>query len=114
MGCSGFPGRGRPTNLPGSTWRLRQGGRPAPDRRGPRHHRVHREVSAVVRAYELMVIFDGDLEEGAFEANVNKVTEAITAEGGTVQSTDKWGKRRFAYEIAHKTEGWYVVQQVTT
>jgi small subunit ribosomal protein S6 len=71
-------------------------------------------VSAIVRAYELMVIFDGELEEGAFEANVHKVTEAITAEGGTVHSTDKWGKRRFAYEIAHKTEGWYVVQQVTT
>lgn len=67
-----------------------------------------------MRAYELMVIFQGDLEEGAFEANVNKVTEAIVAEAGTVHSTDKWGKRRLAYEIAHKTEGWYVVQQVTT
>jgi small subunit ribosomal protein S6 len=67
-----------------------------------------------MRAYELMVIFDGELDESAYEININKVTEAVTAEGGTVHSTDKWGKRRFAYEIAHKTEGWYVVQQVTT
>jgi small subunit ribosomal protein S6 len=71
-------------------------------------------VSAAVRAYELMIIFDGDLEEGAFESNVHKVSEAIATEQGTVHTTDKWGKRRLAYEIAHKTEGWYVVLQVTT
>jgi small subunit ribosomal protein S6 len=61
-----------------------------------------------------MVILDGDLDESAYEINVNTVTAGIAAEGGTVHSTDKWGKRRFAYEIAHKTEGWYVVLQVTT
>jgi small subunit ribosomal protein S6 len=61
-----------------------------------------------------MVIFDGELDESAYEININKVTEGIAAESGTVHSTDKWGKRRFAYEIAHKTEGWYVVLQVTT
>ena len=27
-------------------------------------------------------------------------------------TTDKWGRRRFAYEINHKTEGFYVVFEI--
>src|SRR4051812_21863306 len=38
---------------------------PASHRAGPRCHRVHREVPLAVRAYELMIIADGDLEESA-------------------------------------------------
>ena len=63
----------------------------------------------MIRAYELMVIFDGELDESAYETNINKVTAAVAAAAGTVHRTDKWGKRRFAYEIAKKTEGYYVV-----
>ena len=33
----------------------------------------------------------------------------IAARGATVASTDRWGRRRFAYEIDHRTEGVYVV-----
>ena len=67
-----------------------------------------------MRAYELMVIFDGDVEEAVYESSVHQTGEALAAENGTVHSTSKWGKRRFAYEINHKTEGWYVVYEVTT
>jgi small subunit ribosomal protein S6 len=66
------------------------------------------------RAYELMVIFDSDLGEVAFDNELAKVAEAVTAEAGTVAKTDRWGKRRFAYEIDHKNEGWYVVYEITT
>lgn len=62
-----------------------------------------------MRAYELMVIVDGDLEENNVEGTVRRVHDQITAKGGDVQRTDRWGKRRFAYEIAKKTEGYYVV-----
>ena len=31
-----------------------------------------------------------------------------------VGSTDRWGRRRFAYEIDHKTEGYYVVWELTS
>jgi small subunit ribosomal protein S6 len=67
-----------------------------------------------MRAYELMVIFKGDLDEIVFDAQIAKVAEAVVAEAGTVHSTNRWGKRRFAYEIDHKTEGWYVVYEITT
>ena len=68
----------------------------------------------MVRAYELMVIWDGELEEAAVEGHIANTAKAVVAENGTVHKTDKWGKRRFAYEINHKNEGWYVVYEVTT
>lgn len=62
-----------------------------------------------MRAYELMVIADGDLEENNVEAVVRWVQEQIKAKDGDVRSTDRWGKRRFAYEIDKKSEGYYFV-----
>ena len=62
-----------------------------------------------MRAYELMVIADGDLEDNLVESTVRRVQEQVKAKGGDIRKTDRWGKRRFAYEINHKTEGYYVV-----
>ena len=65
-----------------------------------------------MRAYEMMVICDGDLEESAVAGVINQATATIESSGGTVVKTDKWGKRRFAYEINHKNEGSYVVFEI--
>ena len=63
-----------------------------------------------MRAYELMVIFDGDLDEPVAQGWVSTISDAITAKGGAVHGKpDWWGKRRFAYEINKKTEGYYLV-----
>ena len=62
-----------------------------------------------MRAYELMVIADGDLEENNVEGVVRWVQEQIKAKDGDVRKTDRWGKRRFAYEIDKKAEGYYFV-----
>jgi small subunit ribosomal protein S6 len=67
-----------------------------------------------VRAYELMIIFEADLEEADLNAQLKQVTDLVEAAGGEIKTTDKWGKRRFAYEIDHKVEGIYVVLQLTT
>ena len=66
-----------------------------------------------MRAYELMVIFDSGLEDLAVDEQVKSVAAQIAARGATVASTDRWGRRRFAYEIDHKTEGVYVVWEIT-
>jgi small subunit ribosomal protein S6 len=58
-----------------------------------------------------MVIFDGALDDAAVEAATVRVADGITSRGGRIATTDRWGKRRFAYEIAHKTEGFYVVYE---
>jgi small subunit ribosomal protein S6 len=65
-----------------------------------------------MRAYELMVIIDGDAEDGTAETFRDRITEAVTAAGGQVKSTDMWGRRRFAYEINHKWEGTYFVMEL--
>jgi small subunit ribosomal protein S6 len=66
-----------------------------------------------MRAYELMVIFDGDLEENNVEGSVRRVHDQIKARGGDVRRTDRWGKRRFAYELRHRWEGYYVLMEFT-
>ena len=67
-----------------------------------------------MRPYEVMVILEPTLEESAVQAVINRSTEQLQSGGGTVNRVDKWGKRRFAYEINHKHEGYYVVLEVAT
>jgi small subunit ribosomal protein S6 len=67
--------------------------------------------------YEIMIIFDGDLDEDAVTASLSKVTANIESEGGrvaTVLDSEPWGRRRFAYRINLKWEGVYVVLEVVT
>jgi small subunit ribosomal protein S6 len=65
-----------------------------------------------MRPYEVMVILEPTLEEAQVQAVVNRSTELLQSGGGTVSKVDKWGKRRFAYEINKKTEGFYVLMGV--
>lgn len=66
-----------------------------------------------MRPYEVMVILEPTLEESQVQAVINRSTELLQSGGGTVNRVDKWGKRRFAYELAKKTEGFYVLLDVT-
>jgi small subunit ribosomal protein S6 len=76
--------------------------------------RVQREVMLVMRAYELMIIFDGEVDDTAVNEQLAAVGRLVEAGGGTVKKTDRWGRRRFAYEINHKWEGIYVVLEIAT
>jgi small subunit ribosomal protein S6 len=62
-----------------------------------------------MRHYEVMVILDAGLEEDGIRAVVDRATQLITSGGGTVEKVDRWGKRRFAYEVHHRSEGYYVL-----
>ena len=70
--------------------------------------RVRREVGPL-RPYEVMIILDVGLEEEAIRSTVDRATELIRSRGGTPGAIDRWGRRRFAYELKHKWEGYYVV-----
>jgi small subunit ribosomal protein S6 len=64
----------------------------------------------MMRAYELMVILEGDLEEPVAQGWVKTITDGITKAGGTVHGkADWWGKRQYAYPINKKEYGYYVV-----
>ena len=66
-----------------------------------------------IRAYEIMIIVDGDEEDAKVDEIVQSVDTWIQGQNGQIATTDKWGKRKFAYEINHKTEGHYVVLEMT-
>jgi len=67
----------------------------------------------MLRAYEFMIILDGDLEDTAAQAWVKSVTESITNAGGTVHGKpDWWGRRPYAYLINKKAHGYYAVFNV--
>ena len=61
-----------------------------------------------------MIIVDGDHDDATVDQIVTQVDTWVQGENGSLTKTDKWGKRRFAYEINHKTEGHYVVLEMTT
>ena len=58
--------------------------------------------------YELIYIIDTTVEEEARKALIEKFNGIIAANGGEVVKVEEWGKRRLAYAIDYKTEGYYV------
>jgi len=62
-----------------------------------------------LRAYELMVILDPDLEERTVAPSLDTYLNVVRSDGGTVDSVDIWGRRRLAYEINKNAEGIYAV-----
>ena len=64
-----------------------------------------------MRAYELMTIFRPEMAEADVKKEVERVESALTDRGAEITLSDFWGKRRFAYEINHLTEGYYSVTQ---
>ena len=62
-----------------------------------------------MRAYELMIIFKADTDQSVVQTTINRLGELSVEAGGTLEKIDKWGIRRFAFEINHQWEGFYVV-----
>ena len=42
------------------------------------------------------------------ETEIKKVEELIVTNGGEIVEIQRWGNRRFAYEIKHKRQGYYI------
>src|SRR5205807_67572 len=61
--------------------------------------------------YEVMVIFDAGLEEDVIRGVLDRAADAIRARGGNPGRVERWGKRRFAYELRHRWEGYYVLME---
>ena len=62
-----------------------------------------------MRAYELMVILDAELEERTVAPSLDRFLNVVRNDGGTVDNVDIWGRRRLAYDIDKKSEGIYAV-----
>lgn len=65
-----------------------------------------------MRDYEVVYIFDSNLERPAIEQKLERLNSLITADGkGEIQSVEHWGKRPLAYPVQKQTNGYYVVVQ---
>ena len=71
------------------------------------------EVETALRAYEVMVILDPNLDERTVEPSLDKYLNVVRKDGGTVDKVDIWGRRRLAYEIKKNAEGIYAVINLT-
>lgn len=86
-----------------------------------------------MRAYELMIIFDGEADDATVKRYLDQARSMVEAGGGRVVTTSlldasaklipvketqnsgfSAGKRRFAYEINKKWEGIYLVLEIAT
>ena len=52
-----------------------------------------------MRNYELMVILDPSIDARTVAPQMEKYLEQVTANGGSVEKVDIWGKRRLASAI---------------
>ena len=59
--------------------------------------------------YEVLYVITPELDEEADKVVMDKFADIITANGGEIEKTEVWGKRRLAYPIDYKTEGYYVL-----
>jgi small subunit ribosomal protein S6 len=62
-----------------------------------------------VGTYEFMVVVRPDLDEDALGGAIERIHQRITEHGGTVTTTERWGKRRLAYSIQKYRDGFYVL-----
>lgn len=60
------------------------------------------------RHYETTVIINGSLEEKQISDAVERVGEFIKKQGGEIERSDEWGRKRLAYPIQKKNNGFYV------
>lgn len=65
-------------------------------------------MAEIMNSYETIFIIDANLDEEKTKNMVEKFTSLISS-NGTVESVEEWGKRRLAYEINDRTEGYYVL-----
>jgi small subunit ribosomal protein S6 len=57
--------------------------------------------------YETVFIINAALEDPAIDAVVEATANVIKNNGGTIDTADKWGRRRLAYPINKKHNGFY-------
>jgi small subunit ribosomal protein S6 len=62
----------------------------------------------VRRVYESTIIINAALEDNDIDSVINKITNYVENHGGVILETDKWGRKRLAYPINKKYNGYYV------
>ena len=63
--------------------------------------------------YEVMFIIIPELDEEQVENTISRFHTIIERTGGEPGDVNHWGRRKLAYEIDYRTDGYYVVMEFT-
>ena len=63
--------------------------------------------------YELIYVIDTAMEETARNELIARFNGMIEENAGKVEKVEEWGKRRLAYTVNYKNEGYYVLVNFT-
>lgn len=61
-----------------------------------------------MKSYDLVYAVKPDLEQDALKAVVDRLSQRIQDQGGTVEAVDVWGKKRMSYTVKKYREGVFV------
>ena len=62
-----------------------------------------------MKAYELLYFLDPASTEEIRAGVTKRISAAITEDGGVIDNTEDWGKRKLAFEVDELTEGDYIL-----
>src|SRR6185312_13175461 len=68
---------------------------------------VHGKENSGLNDYEIMLLLDPELAEERANEVIQRIRDSVESGGGTWDGHEPWGRRRLAYEIAHKGEAVY-------
>ena len=66
-------------------------------------------MKKTAKLYEAVFIVNASLDDAQIENVINRTTEFIGKQGGSVTEVERWGRKRLAYPIQKKNNGFYVV-----
>ena len=72
-----------------------------------------RPEEAKIDTYEVMLIIIPELDAEQVDSTVARFRTIIERTGGEAKEPNPWGKRKLAYEIDHRPDGFYVVMEFT-
>lgn len=62
-----------------------------------------------MRKYETIFVLDSLMKSEELDTIISKYERFIAANGGQIESVERWGKKRLAYEIKKRQYGFYVL-----
>lgn len=66
-----------------------------------------------MKTYELLAIFKPNLDAEEVDKAVAKINDTVVEFNGKVESTDKIGRKKLAYEISNFRDGFFVSFNLT-
>ena len=66
-----------------------------------------------MKSYDLVYIIRPDLEADALKAVIDRMSQRITDQAGSIEAVDIWGKKRLMYTVGKFREGLFVHTRFT-